>query len=141
MEVKEKRSWLLGKIEDRAGALKTIKESSYVFILIAILQGTISFFVVPKMLIDAALFLICALLLMWLKSRTAAIILLVMSLTCVAVIVLMKTGLTSGRVTYIIFTIIILIASAKATEATFKLHGKFKENGKIDNPAIPHTPT
>jgi hypothetical protein len=141
MEVKKKRSGLLGKIEDRADALKTIKESSYVFIFIAILQGAISFFVVPKMFIDAALFLICALLLMWLKSRTVAIILLVISLAAAVVSVLIKIGGTTVSGSYIIFTIIILIASAKATEATFKLHGKFKENGKIDDPAIPQTPT
>jgi len=141
METKKKRTGLLGKIENREGALKTIKESAYAFIFIALLQGAIGVFLAPSTLIDAALFLICAILLMWLKSRTVAIVLLLMSLGAVIMTVLNKIGVSTGGGSNIILAIIILFAAVKATEATFKLHGKYKVNANSEQSLAQQSPS
>lgn len=141
METKKKRTGLLGKIENREGALKTIKESAYAFIFIALLQGAIGVFLAPSTLIDAALFFICAILLMWLKSRTVAIVLLLMSLGAVIMTVLNKIGVSTGGGSNIILAIIILFAAVKATEATFKLHGRYKVNANSEQSLAQQSPS
>jgi len=118
---------LFKAIENKDEALKTIKSAAYGFLFIAILQGAIAFFLAPILFFDAILFLLLALLLMWLKSRVVAILLLLLSTGIVIMTVLTKSGMVEAGGTNIFLALMIFWIAIKSVEATFKLHGKFKQ--------------
>lgn len=71
------------KIECRADALKVIKESAIVFMVIGTIQGALDVYLFSKypasfseFPYDAALYIVLALVLMFLKSRISAVLLL-----------------------------------------------------------------
>ena len=120
-------SGLFKWIEDEDEALKIIMKSSYGFLIIAFLNGVIGFLTLPEIVPDAIFLLVSGLLLLWLKSRIVAILLLLFGTASLVVTLLNMLGYTKIVGTNIFFTIIIFWLSIKAVEATFKLHGKFKE--------------
>jgi hypothetical protein len=129
METEDKKKFSLLKwIDNREEALKTIKESSYVFLFIAILNGVTGFFISPLLIGYAILFSILAMLLLWLKSRIIAVALLLVSGSSLVMTLLRNFNSTKAGGPSIILAIIVFWISIKALEATFKLHGKFKEN-------------
>lgn len=93
-----------------------------VFLCAAIL-GLGSFFA-PVLVFGAApLLVLAAILLRW-RSRTAAVLLLLIAVSNIVVTVLSLLGVTSQAGTNLIFGIIVLAISVCAVEATFKLHGR-----------------
>lgn len=67
--------------------------------------------------------------------------LLLMSLGAVIMTVLNKIGVSTGGGSNIILAIIILFAAVKATEATFKLHGKYKVNANSEQSLAQQSPS
>jgi hypothetical protein len=129
MEIEDKKKFSLLKwIDNREEALKTIKESAYVFLFIAILNGVTGFFISSLLIGYAIIFSILAILLLWLKSRIVAVLLLLVSGSSLVMTLLRNFNSTKAGGPSIILAIIVFWISIKALEATFKLHGKFKEN-------------
>lgn len=126
-EEKSHRAGLLGRILNREDAIKTIKQASYIIIVMAFIYAVVGFFTDPALITDAFFYLILGLLLLWLKSRVVSIITLIFSLLALLLFILNKTGVVEEGGSLIgIFVIILLIASAKVVEGTFKLRGKYK---------------
>lgn len=126
-EEKPHRTGLLGKISSRDDAIKTIKQASYVFIVMAIINFAFGILIDLSLIADAILYFILGILLMWLKSRIVSIILLLLSLISLLFFILNKTGVIEEGGSLIgIFVVILLIAAVKAVEGTFKLRGKYK---------------
>jgi hypothetical protein len=129
MEIEDKKKFsLLKRIDNREEALKIIKESSYVFLFIAVLNGVTGFFITPLLIGYAILFSILAMLLLWLKSRIVAVLLLLVASSSLVMTLIKNFDSTKAGGPSIILAIIVFWISIKALEATFKLHGKFKEN-------------
>jgi hypothetical protein len=126
-EDKPHRTGLLGRILNREDAIKTIKQASYLIIVMAFIYAVIGFFTEPALITDGIFYFILGVLLLWLKSRVVSIITLIFSLLALLLFILNKTGVVEQGDSLIgIFVIILLIASAKAVEGTFKLRGKYK---------------
>jgi hypothetical protein len=120
----KKNAWY-GKIETEQEALKVIKDASYGFFFIAILQGVIGLALGMNVLLDAILYLIFAGILLKFKSRVAAILLLLLSAGALVVTFVNKLnpnpeGRTGG--TNIVLAVIMLWAAVRAIQATFKFH-------------------
>jgi hypothetical protein len=93
--------------------------------VIGVIQGLIGFFLFPTVLIDAALYVVLGLVLMFVKSRIAAVLLLLLSGMSVVITIMNRLGITADGGTNIFLAIIIFWTAIKAMEATFKLHGRF----------------
>jgi hypothetical protein len=124
-EDKKPKKGMFAKIENRDDALKTIKETSIAFLVVAGIQGVLGFFIAPSVLVDAALYAILGLILMKWKARTAAVLLLLLAGLAAVVTFMNKLGIMAEGGTNIILALIVLWAAVRAVEATFKLHGKF----------------
>lgn len=117
---------LFSKINDRYIALKIIKETSLVFIIIGIYQCIVFYFVgINVVLVDAAIYIIFGFVLREWKSRIAAVILLIQASISAVITILHFLGYTSKGEVSIIIVIAILFIAVRAVEATFKLHGRF----------------
>ncbi|MBN1906097.1 MAG: hypothetical protein JW927_13475 [Deltaproteobacteria bacterium] len=126
-EDKPHRTGLLGRILNKEDAIKTIKQASYVIIVMAFIYAFIGFLTEPALITDGIFYCILGVLLLWLKSRVVSIITLIFSLLALLLFILNKTGVVEeGGSLGGIFVIILLIASAKAVEGTFKFRGKYK---------------
>jgi hypothetical protein len=79
----------------------------------------------PSVLIDAGILALLGLILMKWHSRTAAVLLLLVSLGQATVTVLNRLGVTAMGGKNIVLAIIMVIVAVRAVEATFKLHGRF----------------
>jgi len=126
-QVKKNKPVLFKFIETKEEARKTIRDASYGFLFLAVLTGVASFVLGAALLTDAALYLVLALLLFWLKSRIVAVLLLVLSCMSLIVTILNKLGKMDQGGGNVLLAIIVVWVAMKAVEATFKLHGKFKE--------------
>lgn len=117
---------LFSKINDRYIALKIIKETSLVFIIIGIYQCIVFYFIgINVVLVDAAIYIIFGFVLREWKSRIAAVILLIQASISAVITILHFLGYTSKGEVSIIIVIAILFIAVRAVEATFKLHGRF----------------
>ena len=131
-EVK-KKGWF-SKIESRADALKTVKDASTGFFVVAALQAALSFLVGFSVLIDAAIYVVGGFFLRRFNSRAAAVVLLSLALLGLGVTVANKFGENLGGGNNIFLAAIVLWAAIRAVEATFKLRGRFSAD------AIPAEP-
>ena len=117
---------LLSKITDREIALKVIKESSLIFILVGIYQGVFSYLAgFYGGFIDAVLYIVLGLLLRQWSSRTVAVILLILSIIAFVVTLSNRMGYTTEGGSNIFFVVILLIVAIRAVEATYKLYSRF----------------
>jgi hypothetical protein len=128
------------KIECRADALKVIKESSIVFLVINTIWGALNVYLFAKFPssfsgfpYDAALYIFLALMLMFLKSRIAAVLLLFFSGVSVVTTILNILGITNVGGINIFLALALFWATVKAVEATFKLHGRYANDSDTDN--------
>ena len=128
---KKPKKGIFAKIENRDDALKTIKYTSIVSLVVAGIQVAIVVFLDPSFPNHASFYAIFALILMKWKSRTAAVLLLWISGLAVSVTI-MRLGVMLERGANIILALIVLWAAVRAVEATFKLHGKFAVDKKRD---------
>lgn len=121
----DKKSSLFSKIETKEDALKTIKECSIAFYVVAAIQGAIGWFIAPAMLFDAFLFVALAFALRRWKSRSAAITLLVfVGITTVSTL-MNRLNIAHEGGNNIILAVIVLMAAIRATYATFVFQRKF----------------
>ena len=121
---KKKNTWF-GKIETREEALKVIKDSSYGFFFIGILQAGIGFALGMNLWLDAILYLVFGGILFKFKSRVAAILLLLLTSGALVTTFLNKinpdpSSRTGG--TNLFLAVIMIWISVRAIQATFKIH-------------------
>lgn len=112
------------EIKNKEEALYIIKQCSYGFFFVAALFIILGFFVSIGTIIDGIIFLILGLLLFFLKSRIAAILLLLNSGAGIVITLMNMLGISSGG-TNIFLAIIVVYISIAAVYSTFKYH-KFK---------------
>jgi hypothetical protein len=125
MADRAKKMGLFSKIETRADALKLTRDASIGFLFLAGLQGVLGAMIAPTMLIDAIILGLLGLILMKWCSRTAAVLLLLVSLGQTGVTVLNRMGVTSSGGKNVFLAVLMLIVAVRAVEATFKLQGRF----------------
>ncbi len=120
---KKKNAWY-GKIETKEEALKVIKDSSYGFFFVAVLQAVIGFALGMNLWLDAILYLIFGAILLKFKSRVAAILLLLLTSGALIMTFINKinpdpSSGTGG--TNLFLAVIMIWASVRAIQATFGL--------------------
>jgi hypothetical protein len=122
-----KKNGLFAKIENGTDAAKTVRDAALGFFFVAALQGLLGVFLAPALMVDAVVLVVLAGILMKWRSRTAAVLLLLMSGLQAATTILNRIGVTSQGGKNIILAAIMVIAAVRAVEATFKLHGKYRD--------------
>ena len=120
-----KKYWLL-PIQTKDEAFKIIKETSNAFLFLAGIQGVIGLFISLSMLIDSVIYLVLGLFLKYKKSRFVSILLLIISGLSIWMTFENKFNNSTTGGSNIYLATGVFIVAIKATEATFKLHGKFK---------------
>ena len=129
-EAPKKMGWF-SKIKSRDDAIMIAKDSGMGFFVIAGIQAAMGAWIAPTLLIDAAIFAICGFFVRRSFSRTAAVIALLMSLIDVVGTVMSKIGESVGLGNN--FLLVLLVLSAvRSVDATFKLHGRFKEIADVE---------
>jgi hypothetical protein len=113
---------LLSPIASQEDALAMIRAVAYGFYFLAALQAVGGFFLDASMIADGVLIGVLALFLHTLKSRIAAVLLLLFSLGVALSTVLNVLGLTRVGGGNLILATLALVASIRAIEATFKFH-------------------
>jgi hypothetical protein len=89
-------------------------------------QYPIAGFDTAEMIVSAAIFAIFAVWLRWGLSRTAAIILLLAATGSLGATIGAQLKITQGGQN-IVLALIVFWTAVKAVEATFKVHGRFKQ--------------
>lgn len=126
-EEKQKKAGWFSKIRDRDDAIKVAKDCGTGFFVIAAIQGAIGFWIAPTLLIDAAIFAVCGFFIRRSFSRTAAVIVLLLGLVTVVTTFVNRIGEVVGGGNNIILALIVLWAAVRSVEATFKIHGRFRD--------------
>ena len=117
---------LFSRITDRESALKIIKETSLVFIIVGIYQLVVYFLIGHLVtLIEAALHIIFGFVLREWKSRVAAIILFIQACIAAVIMILNHLGYTDEGGVSTILVVAVFFIAVRAVEATFKLHRKY----------------
>lgn len=123
----EKKSGMFAKIETREDAIKTVKDVSAAFFVVAAIQGALSFVVGLSILFDVVIYVVAGFWLRKTNSRVAAVILLVISLVGAGVTFANKAGANLGGGNNIFLAVILAWAAVRGVEAAFKLRGRFSE--------------
>lgn len=131
-EEKPKKAGWFSKIRDRDDAIKVAKDCGTGFFVIAGIQAAIGVWLAPMLLIDAALFAICGFFIRRSFSRSAAVIALLLSLITVVTTFVNIIGESVGGGNNIILALIVFWAAVRSVEATFKLHGRFKDTTAVE---------
>ena len=117
---------LFSQITDRESALKVIKETSLVFIIVGVYQFVVYFFLGHLfILIDAAFHIAFGFALREWKSRAAAVILLIQAGIAAATMILNYLGYTNEGEVSTILVVALLYIAFRAVKATFKLYDKY----------------
>jgi hypothetical protein len=126
-EQQEKKKGWFSRIESREEALEAIKEVSVGVFVIAGLQSALSFFFGLSTLFDAVIYAAGGFFLRRFNSRIAAVVLLLLALAGAVVTIANRLGanLASGKNVFL--ALILLVLSARAVEATFKLRGRISD--------------
>jgi hypothetical protein len=131
---KPKTGWF-ARIRTKDDALKLIKSTSIAFFVVAAVQGGIGVFILPDLIVDAVVLAALAFILMKWKLRTAAVLLLITASTMTVTTFLSKAGAMEGG-TNIGLALFALWAAARATEATFKLRGRFAKTEGVQESTV-----
>jgi hypothetical protein len=113
-------------LQARPQATAVVKHSSTAFFVLAALQGTIGLIINRGLLVDAALLAVLALLLRKFKSRVAACILLLMTTAIIVTTLLTLLQIAQLGGGNIFLAVAAFLIACKSVEATFKIHGRFK---------------
>ncbi len=128
-EVKKKK-WF-SKIESRDEAIEVVKEASLAFFVIATLEAAFAIFFRISFLFDSAIFAIGGLFLRKYNSRAVSIGLLTVSMIDTGVTFANAGGANLGGGKNWVVALLIVFASVRAVDATFKLHGRFSKERHI----------
>ena len=126
--VEEQKKGFFAPFASRDEALKGVKDVSNAFYVVAGIQGLVGYFVAPSLILDAVAFAVLATALRLWKSRVAAILLLILSTITLVTTVMSRMGLADMGGGNIFLALIVFWAAIKATEAAFKLHGRFAKD-------------
>lgn len=118
MAVTTQKKRFVGTIDTREHALRVVRNSSIWIFVVAAIQTLFGYAFAPALLFDAVLLVLLGILVLRWHSRAAAVLLLILAMSG-AVLTVRNGGQT------LVLEIIMLIASARAVEATFVLHGRF----------------
>jgi hypothetical protein len=138
---KSKSNWFK-TIQTREEALKTISVTALGFFAIAGIQTLAGLFLIANssdvgldMLIDVPLYVGLAAWLKWGRSRTAAVLLLIVaSISAVTTVLGQLRIIDGGRNMFL--AAIVFWTAVKAVEATFKLRGRFKHEETVAEPQL-----
>lgn len=123
----KKDPWALFKpISDAASCQKTIKDVSIGFYVLAGLQGAIGVILMPSMILDAVIIALLAALIHTLKSRIAAVLLLLLTGVMLVTTVLTALGISQFGGKNLWLAVFAVWCGVKGVEATFKYHFKYK---------------
>jgi hypothetical protein len=120
-----RRRGIFALIRSRQDALHVVTDTSIVFLLVAGILAALYLIEGERTLLDVGLFGFLGVLLWRFKSPAAAIALLLVSVMRLFVTVaqLIDTGAVSWI--FVVTTVVVILASIRATEATLKLIGRF----------------
>lgn len=123
-----RRRGIFSLIQSRQDALHVVTDASVVFLLVAAFLAGLFVFEGERSLLDVGLFGILGFLLWRYKSALAAVTLLLVSL--MRVFVTVAQTLDTGEVnwTMVAVTVIVIVTSIRAMEATLKLIGRFQSS-------------
>jgi len=124
MTESKKAGWF-SKMKSREDALEIAKGAATGFFVVAAIQGALSFVVGFSILFDAVVYAAGGFFVRRFHSRVAAVVLFLVALVAVGVTLANKAGANLGGGNNIFLALIVLWASVRAVEATFKLHGRF----------------
>lgn len=127
----ESKKWRwFSRIETREEALKIANEMSLVFFAVAAILAIVSFVIglSVAMLIDAALYGLCGLLIRLFHSRIAAGVALLLALVSFGFTFANWAGASLDGGRNIVMAMIVLWAGIRAADSTLKIHGKFALN-------------
>jgi hypothetical protein len=122
----EKKSGIFSAIRTRDDAERVAKDCGNAIFVVAAIQGAIGAFIAPPLLFDAAVYVLCGYFIRFRKSRSAAVIALLLSGIGFVVTVLNRMGQDVGGGNNIFLAVIVVIAGVRAVEATFKVNGRYK---------------
>ena len=123
-----KKDGLFSKIADREGAIKVARDCAAAFWVVAAIQAALSFFIGFGVLIDAAIYTACGYFVRSNYSRFAAVVALILAALALVVTFMNSAGGNLGGGNNMILAVIIAWAAIRSVEATFKIHGRFKED-------------
>jgi membrane associated rhomboid family serine protease/uncharacterized Tic20 family protein len=128
---KKKGFGLFDRIENQEGALKVVRDAAKGFYLIGGIQILLGIFIMGEMLFDGIALTILAFFLHKFASRIAAILLLLTSSASLIITILNLAGITSQGGRNIWLAAVIVIASIRAVEATFRLQAEYKNTAPM----------
>lgn len=103
-------------------ALLVIKECFWFFIGIGILQSLIGLFLMPILISDGLIYIILGMLLKFLKSRLAAISLLLFSSVSLVVTILNRIGIIDIGGGNVFLAVVMIFIAIQAVRASFYYH-------------------
>jgi hypothetical protein len=92
-------------------------------------------FDIGESIIDVALYGVCAAWLRWGRSRAAAVILLIAAAVALGTTIGAQLKIIQGGKN-VVLALIVIWTAVKAVEATFKLHGRFKQEETAAEPQL-----
>jgi hypothetical protein len=143
-DTEKKKSALISAIRSREDALKIVRQVSYICYFYVALDIVVGIFQKYPMVLDGIgiALLVLGFFLHRFKSRIAATLLLLLTVGMLVLKVVVMFGpFYWGGSNFLIVVVILAVVLMRAVEATFKLHGKFRElavsNGVLPNPPKP----
>ena len=123
----KKEPWALFRpISDAESCYKTLKDVSIGFYVLAALQTVVGAFLAPSMIIDGLLIAGLAVLVQTIKSRIAAILLLLLTAVMLVTTLMTFLGVAQLGGKNLWLALIATWCGVKAVEATFKYHSRYK---------------
>src|SRR5262245_1715698 len=107
-------------IESIEEAKNSIAAVCKIFLVLAAIMGVVSFFIFKAGILDAALYILLALIIWKFQSRVAAIILLLLTILQVVVTVMNLMGVADLGGRNVVLSIIVALAAARVVQATFR---------------------
>lgn len=123
----EKKNGLFSKIESADDARATIRGASSAAFFVAAMDIVLGALLVPSIIFDGIVLAILGAILRSAQSRVAATLLLIFCGAEAIITFLNRLSVTHQGGGNIYLAIIMVIAAMRAVEATFKLHGTFRE--------------
>jgi hypothetical protein len=126
-----KESGLFSPIRERGDALTLINYAAKGFYFVAAIQIVVGFLVLPSAILDGCLYAVFGFFLHKFQSRTAAVLLLLLSAAAMLITVANRLGISEMGGTNIFLAALVLVMSVRAVEATFKLHGRLRQTRSV----------
>ena len=118
---RQRANWFdFKRIETVERAVQLINDVSYAFYFVAVLQVVLGFFIGEAAIIDGVLFAILGVCLHRLRSRTAAVLAVLLTAMSVVTTIYNMIHRTGGA--NVILSAVLFVGALRATQATFAYH-------------------